>query len=271
MIRIIQFGVLFLVLVVLSNCKSGDPDLNVFINVDDDFYIDLFEDISNQEGLFYINIQSIQDQECENAIIDYSLDIDLESDNFIILSINDILEPETCIGENAPAFVSVPIGKLKNESYEIQINLKDAIINKGTLTVSSEDYFLGMSSQNGIELLNMILYKIPENTIWGYVGYEEETQQDDAETFIKELETFTSNQNFTDAFGVGYFGYFSILDDRSVTIQEDITDKNHSNFVFYNELRTTTEIDDFIQDYCENHPTLNIHLFDHTGNEITCQ
>ena len=52
MIRIIQFGVLFLALVVLSNCKSDDPDLNVFINVEDDFYIDIFEDISSARRHF---------------------------------------------------------------------------------------------------------------------------------------------------------------------------------------------------------------------------
>ncbi len=269
MIRIIPFGFLLFLVVALSNCKKDELNPSVIINVEDDFYVDLFEDISNGENIFKINIKSIKDQDCLNAVIDYTPQI-LEGEDRIILAINDILEPEICIPGRAPAFTSVPFENIKEKAYNIQINLKDIIINEGSLVINSKEYFLEMSTENGLELVHDRLYKIPKKAIWGYVGYEEENHKMIAENFIKDLEEISSIMSISDNFDIGYYGYFTILEDRSVLLHQEIEDKFLNSFLFYYDAESQ-EIIDLIDSYCSSNPEINFHVFNGEGEEMKCQ
>ena len=266
--RIVQFGVLMLVAILISNCNPEELDPSLIINVEDDFYIDMFEDISGGENVFQINIQSIQEQTCLNSIIDYDLQFDVAG-NSIILSINDILSPETCIEGNAPAFVSIPIENIEKRNYTIEINLKDVIINKGNFFVSDTEYFLGMGTENGFELVHTRLIKIPKNTIWGYVGYEEEVDKMEAENFVKDLDDLSMNISEVEGYNDGYFGYFSILEDRSILLNGEIEEKFYESFIF-NYDADYQDINDLIDNYCNQHPELNIYLFNGEGEKLEC-
>ncbi len=268
MSRILQIGLLFYIVVIFSNCRDESID-QIIINVEDDFYIDMFEDISNGEKLFHITLKSIHNQDCLNSIIDYSLDVN-EDDEQIILSINNILAPETCDPGNAPAFVSIPFENLKEQDYEIHINLKDVIFNKGTLFASSENYRLIMLSKDGFELLHDNLYKIPQKTIWGYVGYAEESGRMDSENFIKDLENLVTNISIAPIeYNTGFYGYFSINQDLSIFL-EDVEDNFQSSFIFYDENDSQSEIFDLIEQYCDLNLGLNFYIFDAEGGELNC-
>ena len=264
--RIVQFGFLFFLVVAFSNCKKTELNPSVIINVEDDFYIDIFENLDDK--VFHITVKSIQQQDCQNALIDYSLDTSDEDQ--IVISINDIIEPETCIPGNAPAFVSIPIENVEERSYNIQINLKDVINNKGSLTISNTDYFLGMNTENGIELLHKILYKIPKNTIWGYVGYEEENGKTTAESFIKEIEDISTNMNIDGGYDIGYYGYFNILEDRNFSLSSEPEDKFHTSFIFSFD-GASQEITAIIDSYCNSNPGINFIVFNEEGEELKCE
>jgi hypothetical protein len=267
--RFTEGGFLLLLVVLFSNCRQKEFDPSVIINVEDDFYIDMFEDISNGENIFNLTIKSIKDQFCLNSEIDYTLEM-VEEEDFISVSINDILQPETCIPGNAPASISIPLPNLKEQSYVIQIKLKDVIFNSGNLIVNSSDYFLKMNTDNGFELVHNTLYKIPKKTIWGYVGFEDESYETVAESFIKDLDDLATDIGTAGGYDIGYFGYFTILGDRSITLKEEIEDKLHNTFIFSFD-GNSQEIIDLIDEYCNSNPELNFNVFNGEGEEMTCQ
>lgn len=269
MSRIVKFGVLLFVAILISNCKPNELDPSVIINVEDDFYINMFEDISNGENKFHITIQSIQEQNCLNSNIDYDLEFDGVR-NLIIISINDIIPPETCIEGNAPAFVSIPIEDVEKRDYTVEINLKDVIINHGDLIVSDMDYYLGMSTENGFEVVHKRLIKIPKKTIWGYVGYEEEAEKIEAENFIKDLDDLSTDISEVEGYDIGYFGYFTMLEDRSIEIEDEVDEKFHESFIFSYDA-DYQDIINLIANYCNQPSELKIYLFNGEGEQIECQ
>lgn len=265
---VIKSGVFLFLLIAFSNCKQEDIDPSVIINVDADFYIDMFEDISNGENTFNLTIKSIQNQECLNSIIDFTLDT-VGAENQIVLSINDIVEPETCIPGSAPAFSTVPLDHLKEEGYKIEINLKDVIVNTGSLTVNSDYYFLRMNTENGFKQLHQILHKIPKKAIWGYVGYEEESGKTEAENFIKDLDNIATN--ITNAgYDIGYYGYFTINEDRSVVLTEKVENNLSNTFLFQYE-GDNQAIIDLVNEYCNANSGFSFHVFNGEGEEMKCQ
>jgi len=257
--------------VAFSNCKDESLTPSVIINVEEDFYIDMFEDISNGEKVFNITIKSIQNQECLNTIIDYHIDIN-EEEAEIILSINDILDPETCDFGNAPAFVSIPFEKIPEKDYGIHINLKDVVFNNGTLFASSKKYRLFMYAKDGFQLLHENLYKIPEKTIWGYIGYEEESGRTQADNFIKDLKNLVTNIEIAPvAYDTGYYGYFNLLEGKSITLEKEIEENFLSTFIFYNEDDSHASINSLLDDYCDSNPNLSFYVFTSEGEELNCE
>ncbi len=264
--RIVQYGFFIFLILALGNCQKSELGPSVIINIEDDFYIDMFEDISNGGNVFNITVKSIQNQDCLNAIIDYSIYSD---ENQITLSINDILEPASCIPGSAPAFVSIPLDNINEQNYYVQINLKDVVTNSGNLSVSSDDYYLKMNTENGFEVSHDKLYKIPQYTVWGYVGYEDENLKSESENFIKDLENISSNISFSEGYNAGYYGYFSISEDRSISLEEEVEDKLHNTFIFHYDA-DYQDINDLISSYCNSNPDMNFYVFNGKGEQLSC-
>jgi len=252
---------------VCSNCKPDVLDDRFVINVENDFYIDMFEDISNGDKVFHITIKSIQQQNCLNSIIDYELNTDDE--NQIILSINDIIDPETCDPGTAQAFISIPIEDIKEQFYNIQIKLKEIVTNQGNLIVNEDIYVLNMNSEDGIEVVHEKLNKIPQKTIWGYLAYAEEGKKTEAESIIKELDDITTSISLVPGYDAGYFGYFTLLEGQSILMSDEVEESFHSTFIFnYNS--DYQDITQFITESCSSHFGFNFYLFNDEGEELVC-
>ncbi len=265
----LKFGLLMFLLIALGNCKQDKLDPSVIINVENDFYVDLFEEINNDERLFKIRIRSVDYQDCLNAVIEHDFYFD-DSENRFVLSLYDISDPETCIPGEAPATLDLPLESLEIMSYKFQINLKDVVFNSGTLTVSEDYYFLLMNTQDGFKVQHNLLYKIPQNTIWGYVGYSAEADKQQAENITKDLKDIAGATNFSESHADGWYGYFNISQDHSLTLT-DQPDSGFSNpFLFLYDPSREQDIIDFVETKCLAHPGFDIHVFNDKGEEIAC-
>ena len=267
MSRILPFGILLMLFVSLSACKKSDDNPDIVINVDDEFYINLFEELHPNESVFQIIIESIHNQDCLNYTIDHNVSFSNQF-NRIILTINDIVEPDNCIEGQGTAFKAVPIADLQQEVYVFHINLTSAIKNIGKLNVNEDSYYLEMQTDDGIVLLNSWLYKIPENTIWGYVGYEEEEEKDNAESFVTDLAGISTEIGDVHGYKQGHYGYFSILSGQ-IELHQDISSTLYQPFIYFYD-GEKSDISDLIDDYCTSFPGLKIHFFDDRAQEITC-
>ncbi len=254
----------------LLGCKKDDPTL--IVDIDEDFYIDMFEDISNNDRKFQINITTIKAESCLDSQIDHDLDYN-EQSNIIELTINDLIEPEDCQQGTSFASSVVPFGRLSEGVYTFEINLKDAVINKGNLEVHNNRYEMNMESDDGIKIVNETLYRIPTKTIWGYVAYDENSTATDANNFIEDLKSMGSifEVENNSLFIPGYYGYFNLDDDKNLLISEEINNTYHSTFIFQYSSDDLQDVRDVMNSACSNSADdLLISIFVEDGSSFSC-
>ena len=257
-----------------TDCSKEDAnDENVLINIQDEFYIDLWEDLSDGHRTLVIPVKTIQLQECRDYAIAFESEISLsESYRSITLSLNDLIPPADCIEEEAPARAEIGLGGLQNDSYNIRINLKDAVVNHGQLYVTDEYYRLETVTDNGIEVLHSRLMRIPANICWGYVAYENESEAETAENIVKALDDLAAVSNLNEVaegYDAGYYGYFTLDQSNKISLNEAITSNYHQTFIFRYE-DNFTEIEDLVNTECSNHPGLKIMVYNELGEVISC-
>jgi hypothetical protein len=199
---------ILLLTVTLASCNLDSlNDPIVVAEVNDEFHIDLWENLSPFGNSFIFNIQTIVEYECENYTIDFNM---VPKFREVSISLNDIQEPADCEAGFNTAHAAISLGTLSAGFYELNVDLKNTVFNQGQLTVSKESYLIEMEDAKGIDFLRRELFRIPENTIWGYISYDN-TAEAIADDFILQLEGITQAK----ALGKGYYGYFSIENDNS--------------------------------------------------------
>jgi hypothetical protein len=204
------FKIGFLSMVMLwmgSACQLESlNDPIVVADIDDEFYIDLWETLGTSPR-FEIHIETIKDEECLNVVIDAS---PLKRPQTVNIRIDNIIQPADCIEGLAPAMAQLDLGSMPIGFYNFSIDLKNTIFNNGQLTITDERYSLEMETEDGIILVRSDLYRIPDQTLWGYVNFDL-GQNDLAEAFTQELAAFADPFNFKR----GYYGHFTINNDAN--------------------------------------------------------
>ncbi|MEL7121380.1 MAG: hypothetical protein AAFO07_18175 [Bacteroidota bacterium] len=238
--------------------KLTDPKVNA--NVEDEFFINLKEQLLISNNRLSFVVSTIEPESCTNATIDYSFSRLVSG---FKISIKEILIPADCIEGVAPAESEIDLATISNGVHQFDLDLKNTIKNSGTLEVTDEAYFLSLNSQSGIKILNATLYKIPQGTIWGYVIPKNEAVQPIAEQFLTELTGATIAPNLRE----GYYGAFRIGDNNVVAIEDQPVDDQLRSFVFDLNGSSTSKVIDLINIYRSNYSDedLEIKLFDFQG------
>lgn len=210
-----------------NSCKLNDvDDPTVIVDIDDEFYVEMWEMLSKEAPVFQLRTATITEEACLNYEIAYQI---VKRSNRIRASIDDIVQPDDCLPGKASATVDMEVGQVENGLYEFEINLKNStIVNKGQLIVSDESYIAEMTTTNGIALTKEKLLRVPNLTIWGYLGAE--NVKPIAADFLVELQEISTEKDFL----VGDYGHFSIADNNTIDFPVE------TNF---------TEIEPFIINY----------------------
>lgn len=232
-VRQINFLFLFLVIVLWSGCKPEPIDPHVVISINDEFKIDLWENLAIDVSSLSIRVETLDSIYCENSSI--QVNNDRLSIQTVRLTINGVDTSEICVEENAPAKSIVNIGYLPSGTFQFDINLKGTTIpNEGTLVVSDESYQLTMETKNGLKIIYPTLLKVPYQTIWGVVNFKNTPQAVNTSIdFLREVKTISTEKEYTE----GYYGHFIITENNEI-----VTD-------YENNLDNTTS---FILDYAED-------------------
>ncbi len=259
----------FLVVLCFSTCK--DKKTNVIVDVDDDFTIDMFENIDNGVRNFQLDISTISPQTCLNYTISYDLDFN-EQDNNIELTLNELIEPDDCIQGTSTTSLTIPFGSISEGTYRFDLNLKDAVINQGQLSVTAGHYLLEMESNDGIEILNPQLNRIPNNTIWGYVAYDNSSASTDAQDFLSNLQGLNTVFNIenNNLYSAGYFGYFQLGENKELTLPGEINFNFYKSFIFQHDSDNLEDINQVMLDACGLSSELEIFIFNDKEPTMSC-
>ncbi len=243
-----------------TGCYNDDPV--VINNVEDEFYIDFWEELNTDSRSFLINIKTIDEKECENYIINYSASTE---DNVTTLTLNNFELEGECEAGSAPASALYKFDKELTGSNSIQINLQDAIENNGTINVDDDMYTILMSSNIGIEVARRELHRVPENTIWGFISYSTTQEAAKCNQILTEIENYAK---LSVQFNEGYYGYFDIEKDNSIQVYNKTPEFNHViSFIYNYDKSLKDSLKDLLENY-DDDEKIQIYVLNDQGENL---
>jgi len=255
----VRISVIFcIVCIFLVSCSLfRDPDSEVVIDIEKEFYLEMFEDLNENFRNFAFKIETIKEQNCLNSEIVVS---SYMSSQNILIQIFDINDPSDCVPGNAPASKLVYSQVAEGKDYDVQITLGDAIENTGILKVFSDKYLFNLSSEHGFELKDNILWRIPEYLIWGFAGCDNPSLESRAKQFNTDLESISEEIELEK----GNFGFFTVLESGLLEFKEVPSPSFYQPFYFY--FSGDPQLyKDLVDTYRSEYPDLAIEIRIYTG------
>lgn len=198
-------------LLALTSCNVGlEESPKLISDIDDEFSIDLLEVFTPQTSSLEFRTTAISNRRCVNYQINQELSIGFFSINLNFSKV--VVSGQQNCDTQEPVTAVARLNALENGVYELQFNINKNIISKGKLLVSDEDYELVFNATNGIILLNRKLNRIPKQTVWGFISYQENSLDETHEQLVAEFKRLTQVTQLP----VGNYGYFNIDTDHQI-------------------------------------------------------
>ncbi|MCB0620641.1 MAG: hypothetical protein KDC43_06020 [Saprospiraceae bacterium] len=242
----------------LCGCSVKSDDPGIVVDIPKTFYVDLFEQLDTLQRKLIFKASSIEAQDCKNYLISHTYH---RQNGTLFLSLNEILPPDECQPGEGAATADIEVGYLVEGMYGLEVNLKNTVHNIGTLTVNDEYFEIQLDSYDGIELVHSRLLRIPDHTVWGYVGYAQPGFAGPAMEFLHDLELIAESRPYDP----GYYGYFTInVADEIVYSQS--TGHPYTNKFMYQFDGNEQDLIDLIGQYRNQYPDgIDFYLVDDQG------
>ena len=115
-------------------------------------------------------------------------------------------------GDIGPARAIIDLGVLNNGTYRLNLN-NGNVKRTGELIVSSDSYKVKFSNNSTFRFTNVPLNRIPEQTIWGTVGYHKQETSTLVQAFITDLMNVGAVKK---SFNPGIYNEFEIDKDGNI-------------------------------------------------------
>lgn len=198
------FWAVFILCCGVAACTVQEIDKPIIVpQVEKEFLIEMLEEPGPAPRRLAFSLRTIKLQEC--------LDMGIRHRLFSIpgryrLDILGLLQPSDCIPGQDYARAKSNMEMPSEGLYNFEILLGNTISNEGVLHADWQTINLEMETEVGIVLANPTLRRIPESTIWGYVGFSEPALAQVAEGFVNEVGARAGIGNFVP----GHYGHFVI-------------------------------------------------------------
>jgi hypothetical protein len=252
----IYTAISFLIVLTFVSCSKSNNQEKI-IAVEKEFSFQPWETLSETGGTFSLITNTINKQKCSGTKVNIVSELIGSSIN---IHVNGLINPIVCEEKAQLATDTTLISGLTKGKYAFKINLKDAIINEGTLTVDDNKFSLSMRKLDGIEVPMTEVFRIPKGLIWGYVNYEQ-NQESQYFKFESKLKKFATLQ--TDI-PKGDYGYFIINDQSKFNVKVNIDQpKATTKHLLYYLNSNTTELKNLVEEYRD--PAFDIKFFTSDG------
>jgi hypothetical protein len=189
-------------LLLTTSCKKG-LDKEQLVDVDKEFTIEMWDKLGDNGGNLQLNLATLKNQDCAGVRIGNSARL---VGNSFVVTLMSLDAPPTCTAIKEPARDTIQVPTLgKYGRFPFQLNLKDAVINKGFLTIDATKMAISMEQENGILLPIKEVFRVPQNTMWGFIGYDN-GQEAKATEMMERLKTAGTELNFAN----GNYGYYQV-------------------------------------------------------------
>jgi hypothetical protein len=184
------------------SCSDTITEVN-YERIDTRLELTLKEELSVYSRLLSIDCATERIYPCINYGIDYSM---TKSSNKITIRFNQIIMPEICLTALGPAYSNIKLGNLSNGLYILNL-----LVNGKTQTANLKvnDSTFKIEYEPGFDFIfkKTELKRIPQNVIWGSVGYINDTLTTSVNSFLDSLIIIGASEiNLSP----GDYGYFQI-------------------------------------------------------------
>ncbi len=198
-------SILFIIILLLTHfacTKTGQDKL--VVNVPVEFILQPWEKLSPSGSTFALLVRTVEVQKCSGTGIKTTFSTRQSALNISILN---TIAPQTCDNQPTPASDTIELSDLKEGTYTYNINLKELISNTGELVVDSQKITIRSSKrEEGISFEKRELNRIPEKTVWGYIGYSV-GQETKVNEFLDKMKKMSQNTPLSSG-DYGHFQYF---------------------------------------------------------------
>lgn len=245
----------FIVLSPLINgCKKSTSDDKI-IDIEKEFNIQLWEKLEETGSSLQFVVSTIKQQSCGGTRIDVSSN---QIFNKLTITIKNLVFPQVCTGTAQPARDTLTVGKLDKGEYSLNINLKDVVLNSGTLSVDDKQYSMTMKNEDGITVTLPELMRVPNGTIWGNISYDN-SQESKYLKFIENLNKIAVPLTAPN----GNYGHF-VVGSSKIDIKSGFeSKKTNVKQIFHTLTKPMSELDNLIREYRSQ--GLDIKILTYTG------
>jgi hypothetical protein len=160
-----------------------------------------FEKIDPGSNTFELRCLSQDDFPCANYTINHDLNVSIDS---IDLHFTEISRPQICLTNTGKAFGIVSLGALANNTYEFPIRINDDTVS-AQIIITDSTFEISNGDGNWTNILRPMLRRIPDNVIWGQVGYHNFIDVNIALTYFDSLDNFGGVAGTLSSGSYGYF------------------------------------------------------------------
>lgn len=196
-------------LLLLESCANLNSK-EIIVDVDKEFTIQPWERLDESGGGLQFNVATLKNEECGGTSIKNNINA---FGNNIKVTLSNLTYPPIC-GATAPARDTVKMPALQaNTTYDLQMNLKDVVINNGKVKVEDGKFTISMTTENGIVMPSKQILRVPQNAFWGIIANDNGSEKI-ATQMLDSLKTVATPISMSN----GDYGYFSV-DNGNVTVK----------------------------------------------------
>jgi len=194
---------LFSITLFFSGCSPEKEETPLVVaEIGKEFSLEMRETLDSSGREFLLRAKTTKEYDCSNYSIQH---IWRFQGNSMLLSLLRIAAPFICDYKPQKISTVASAGVLSEGVYAFSIDLRGAVINRGTLSVLPDRYRLQMETEHGIFLEYKELLKVPTNALWGYIAYEPAFHNQALE-LAQELFALCQPMNLSK----GNYGYYKI-------------------------------------------------------------
>lgn len=240
----------------VSTCQIDTEDAIVISDVNDEFYLDIWEQLTLEGRQLQWHIRTIEDAECTDSELAHNY---RETGTTISLAINSIIDPEDCTAGEQPLRDTLVAGQLANGVYDLSLSLRDAVNNSGQLIINPDYYELAFDKSQGILPLRRLLRRVPENLIWGYIRTQVDSLTEPANQLVSDIAELGSPASPQE----GYYGYFTVNGDVLSPADDQLAGADSFAYLLD---KDTSQLEALISTFRDQYPEgVEVKLFDWKG------
>jgi hypothetical protein len=201
--NILLLIVLMFLPLLFNNCDDAVSDNNEYTAIDSRINIKLSEELLQDKRDLYLYCHTERIYGCINYGIDYYV---YKGANSFKIKFNSVVISDICLTALGPASCRIELGELSEGTYNsnLEVNGKAEL---AILTVTNDSYKITHTPGFDFKFDNAEIKRVPDNLIWGSIGYINDSLANVVNTFLDSLQILGAAPVNLSA---GDYGFFKI-------------------------------------------------------------